>query len=292
VACDLCGSSDALHVLDSVRLDGPLVRCRRCGLIYVGRRGGDFTFAGGADAARSSALADRVAALGIVDHAVEDAELPHRRAADRERIERLRRYAPAAGTLLDVGAATGALLEAAGESFADVEGVEPDPITSEQARAAGHRVRTGTLEDVVAPNGGFDAITMVHVLEHLDSPRRAVERARELLAPGGALLIETPTTDCVWFRVAPKRWRQLIPDHYYFFSRATLTALLANAGFEPIEHVKVGRRVTVRFAADRLRRADVPLAGAIAAGVARLRIGDRTVRLNPGDIMSVVARRP
>ena len=129
----------------------------------------------------------------------------------RERIERLRRHAPAAGTLLDVGAATGALLEAAGESFADVEGVEPDPITSEQARAAGHRVRTGTLEDVVAPNGGFDAITMVHTLEHLDSPRRALERARELLAPGGAILIETPTTDCLWFRVAPGRWRQLIP---------------------------------------------------------------------------------
>ncbi|HEV3053366.1 MAG TPA: methyltransferase domain-containing protein [Solirubrobacteraceae bacterium] len=291
MVCDLCGSSDALHVLDSARLDGPLVRCRRCGLVYVGRRGGDFTFTGGADADRSSALADRVAALGIVDHAVEDAELRHRLAADRERIERLRRHAPATGTLLDVGAATGALLEAAGESFADVEGVEPDPITSEQARAAGHRVRTGTLEDVVAPNGGFDAITMVHTLEHLDSPRRALERARELLAPGGAILIETPTTDCLWFRVAPGRWRQLIPDHYYFFSRATLTALLASAGLEPIEHAKVGRRVTIRFAADRLRRAGVPLAGAVAAGVARIGIGDHTVRLNPGDIMSLVARR-
>jgi 2-polyprenyl-3-methyl-5-hydroxy-6-metoxy-1,4-benzoquinol methylase len=291
VTCDLCGSSDALHVLDSPRLDGPLVRCRRCGLIYVGRRGGDFTFTGGADVDRSGALADRIAALGIVDHAVEDAELRHRRAADRERIERLRRHAPAAGTLLDVGAATGALLEAASESFAEVEGVEPDPITSEQARAAGHRVRTGTLEDVVAPNGGFDAITMVHVLEHFDSPRRALERVRELLAPGGAILIETPTTDCLWFRVAPRRWRQLIPDHYFFFSRATLTALLASAGLEPIEHAKVGRRVTLRFAADRLRRAGLPLAGVTAAGVARLGIGERTVRLNPGDVMSVVARR-
>jgi 2-polyprenyl-3-methyl-5-hydroxy-6-metoxy-1,4-benzoquinol methylase len=291
VTCDLCGSTKAIHLLDSPRLDGPLVRCARCGLVYVAGRAGDFTFAGGADAHRSSALADRVAALGIVDHAVEDAELVHRRAADRERIERLRRHAPAAGTLLDVGAATGALLDAASESFAAVEGVEPDPITSAQARAAGHRVRTGTLEDVRAPDGGFDAITMVHVLEHLDSPRRALERAHELLAPGGAILIETPTVDCVWFRVAPRRWRQLIPDHYYFFSRATLSAMLATAGLEPVEHANVGRRVTLRFAADRLRRGGVPLAGAVATGIARLGIGDRTVRLNPGDIMSVVAIR-
>jgi hypothetical protein len=71
-----------------------------------------------------------------------------------------------------------------------------------------------------------------------------------------------------------------------------LTALLASAGLEPIEHAKVGRRVTLRFAADRLRRAGVPLAGAVGEGVTRLGIGDRTVRLNPGDIMSVVARRP
>ncbi len=292
MTCDLCGSDDAVHLFDSPRLDGPLVRCRRCGLVYVGQRASDFTFAGGGDTGRSHALADRVAALGIVDHAVEDAEFPHRRDTDRKRIDRLRRYAPAGGALLDVGAATGALLDVATGTFAHVEGVEPDPLTSQQARAAGLRVRTGTLEDVSAPNGGFDAISMIHVIEHLDSPRRALERARELLAPGGAILIETPTIDCLWFRVAPRRWRQLIPDHYFFFSRATLTALLASTGLEPVEHAKVGRRVTLRFAADRLRRAGVPLAGAAASATfARLGIGDRTVRLNPGDIMSVVARK-
>ncbi|HWE34287.1 MAG TPA: class I SAM-dependent methyltransferase [Solirubrobacteraceae bacterium] len=292
MTCDLCGAHEAVHLFDSPRLDGPLVRCRRCGLIYVGARAVDFTFAAGADADRSRSLADRVAALGIVDHAVEDAEFSHRRDANSERIERLLPHVPAGGSLLDVGAATGALLDAASASFAHVEGVEPDPITSEQARAAGLCVTTGTLDDVSAPNGGFDAITVVHVIEHLDSPRRALERARALLAPGGTILIETPTVDCLWFKVAPRRWRQLIPDHYFFFSRSTLTALLASIGLETVEHAKVGRRVTVRFAADRLRRAGVPFAGAATAGVQRLGVGDLTVRLNPGDIMSVVARRP
>ena len=287
--CDLCGASDAAHLLDSERLDGPLVRCRQCGLVYVGRRNADFTFAH-ADGDRSGALADRVAALGIVRHDVEDAERPNRLAADRERLERLRHHV-GGGRLLDVGAATGTFLELAAGAFDPVSGVEPDPITSAQARVAGHAVATGTLNDVARPDSGFDAITMLHVIEHLDSPRKALERVHELLRPGGVVMIETPTTDCVWFRFEParSRWRQLIPDHYYFFSRATLTALLRRNGFEPVEHFKVGRRVSLRFAADRLRRSGLPLAGAVPPVIGALKLENATLRLNPGDIMSVIA---
>ncbi len=287
--CDLCGASEAAHLLDSERLDGPLVRCRHCGLVYVGTRTADFTFTS-ADGARSGALADRVAALGLVRHDVEDCERPNRIAADRERLTRLRRHVPA-GRLLDVGAATGTFLEVAHEAFADARGIEPDPTTSAQARAAGLEVATGTLNDVAKPDGGFNAITMLHVIEHLNSPRRALERAHELLAPGGAILIETPTTDSIWFRLAPirARWRQLIPDHYFFFSLETLTALLARTGYEPVEHAKVARSVSLRFAADRARRSGLPLAGALPPILSALRLEERTVRINPGDIMSVVA---
>ena len=289
-ACDLCGADDAEHLLDSSRLDGPLVRCRRCGLVYVGSRRQDFTFLA-ADEARSGALAVRVAELGLVDHAVEDAERPLRIRADRERLAQLRRQVT--GTrLLDVGAATGTFLEVAHEAFPDAIGVEPDPITSAQARAAGHAVSTGTLDLLKPPPGGFDAITMLHVIEHLDSPHQALTLVQDLLRPGGVVLIETPTIDCLWFRRAPQHWRQLIPDHYYFFSLATLTALLERCGLQVVEHAKVGRSVSLRFAADRLRRAGVPFASALPPVLRTLGLERRTVRLNPGDIISVVARRP
>jgi 2-polyprenyl-3-methyl-5-hydroxy-6-metoxy-1,4-benzoquinol methylase len=286
--CDLCGATDAVHLLDSPRLDGPLVRCRRCGLVYVGRRNADFTFAA-ADDARSSALADRVAELGLVRHEIEDAERPLRIEADRERLARLTRHV-AGGSLLDVGSATGTFLGVASQRFA-AQGVEPDPITSEQSRAAGHRVTTGTLADVDPPDRGFDAITMLHVLEHLDSPTTALEQVHRLLKPGGVVLIETPTVECLWFRLAPARWRQLIPDHYYFFGQATLTELLRRTGFEPVEHGKVGRRVSLRFVADRARRSGLPLAKALPPLLAALHLDEATVRVNPGDIMSVTARR-
>jgi SAM-dependent methyltransferase len=130
---------------------------------------------------------------------------------------------------------------------------------------------------------------MFHVIEHLDSPQRALRQARSLLRPGGVVMIETPTVDCLWFRVAPRRWRQLIPDHYFFFSRATLEALLRRCDFQPVGYAKVGRRVSLRFLADRLRRSGVPLAAGVAGGMRALGLGDRTVRVNPGDIMQVVA---
>jgi 2-polyprenyl-3-methyl-5-hydroxy-6-metoxy-1,4-benzoquinol methylase len=287
-SCEVCGSDDPEYLLSSPRLDGPLVRCRSCGLVYVGRRGSNFTFAGHDDA-RSRALAQRVEDLALVRHDVEEAERPWRLDAERERLARVVKHV-GHGRLLDVGSANGTFLTVAQKRF-DARGVEPEPGTSERSRAAGLDVVTGTLEDVERPPGGFAAITMFHVIEHLDSPRHALHRAHELLATDGVIVIETPTVDNLWFRVAPARWRQLIPDHYFFFSRETLYELLRRTGFEPLEHEKVGRRVSLRFVVDRARRAGLPGTRQLERALERAGLEDTTLRVNPGDIMSVVAVR-
>ncbi len=286
--CDLCAAPDPVLLLRSPRLDGPLVRCWQCGLVYVGRRSQDFTFAA-TDARRSEALAERVGDLGIVRIEVEEAERPLRLAAEQERLAGLLPHV-SGGRLLDVGCALGSFLEVAGTRFA-ASGVEPDPGTSAQARAAGLDVISGGIDDVTLSSGepGFDALTMFHVIEHVDSPRRALRHARSLLAPGGVVMIETPTVDCLWFRLAPRRWRQLIPDHYFFFSRRTLEALLRRCDFQPVGYAKVGRQVSLRFLADRLRRSGVPLAAGVSAALRATGLEDRTVRVNPGDIMQIVA---
>lgn len=286
--CDVCGSPWARLFLRSPRLDGPLVRCAECGHLFVAVRSRGFTFTG-ADPARTAALADRIRALGIVDVGVEEGEAPSlREAAQRERLERLLRHV-SGGRLLDVGAALGDFLAVAGERF-DAEGVEPDPATAGQAVARGLRVQNTALDRLSAPPGGYRAVTMFHVLEHLDSPRAGLDAVRELIAPDGVLMIETPTVDSVFFRIAPGRWRQLIPDHYHFFSCATLTRLLGDTGFTVITHQKVGRRVSLRFAADRWRRAGLPAAGPLRHLLTATGTAERTVRIVPGDIMEVTAR--
>ncbi len=236
---------------------------------------------------RTQRLAQRVDELGIVDPSVEEAERQWREAAEERRLADLKRVIPA-GSLLDVGCATGGFLRLAQGSYR-AYGVEPDPGTSEQARQRGLDVRTGTLEDVTPPEGRFDAITMFHVIEHADSPGALLARVQQLLRPGGVVMIETPTVDCLWFKLAKRSWRQLIPDHYFFFSRATLARLLQHTGLEPIAYTKVGRHVSLRFLADRMRRSGVPAAPATGRLLQRVGLGDRTIYVNPGDIMRVIA---
>src|SRR4029453_911750 len=56
IPCDLCGAANPEPVLQSPRLDGPLVRCRACGLYFVGERRSNLAF--GADS--SSAPTERI----------------------------------------------------------------------------------------------------------------------------------------------------------------------------------------------------------------------------------------
>jgi 2-polyprenyl-3-methyl-5-hydroxy-6-metoxy-1,4-benzoquinol methylase len=288
--CDVCGTAAPSLFLRSERLDGPLVRCGVCGMLYVGEREHDFTFAA-SDAARSSELGASVDRLQIVDRALEEAPATRRLADAREldRVEHLRRFVPEGGRLLDVGCSLGGFLHAAGGSFV-AEGIEPDPATAEQARAQGLTVTNQALREF-GSSDQFDVVTLLHVIEHLDSPREALSTVRTALRPGGVVFIETPTVENLWFALAPNRWRQLIPDHYWFFSLRTLSRLLRDLGFEPLHHRTVSRSVTLAFALDRLRRAQVPAAGAAAAALRRLRLDDRQVQLNPGDILQTVARR-
>lgn len=290
-ACDVCGAESPEPLLASPRLDGPLVRCRRCGLVYVGRRGRDFTFTH-ADPAKSDALARRVDALELVDVAVEEAEAPWRHQALLARLRAIRRHVDG-GRLLDLGCAAGDFLSVAAGGGFEVVGVEPHPVTSAWAREnRGLDVRTGTLADTDLPAASFDVVTLFHVVEHLDSPRATLAEVARLLRAGGVVAVETPTVDGLWFRLLRGRWRQLIPDHYFFFSASTLGRLLEETGFEALEVRSVARTASLRFLADRVRRVDARAGRAAVSAVRTLGLGDRALYVTPGDIMLCLARRP
>jgi len=287
IACDLCGADDPRTVLESASLDGPLVQCRNCGLQYVGWRRSQLTFGSGSGA--PSDVADRVqeANFNLRNLRLEE---EHRLALlnARWRLDLIRQFRPPgmAGKLLEVGCARGDFLRVAREVF-EVYGVEPNPGLAECAAEVApiHRDVIETL-----PWRDFDVISSFHVIEHVDSPKRFVAAMAERIKPGGLLVLETPDIHSLPFRVLKARWRQFIPEHYFFFDNSTITKLLSDCGFKVERIIRVGKHASAALILNRLSRYFRFLRSAEdlaeRAGISRL-----TFRINPLDIMIVFAVR-
>ncbi|GGQ32476.1 class I SAM-dependent methyltransferase [Streptomyces mutabilis] len=132
------------------------------------------------------------------DHGLRDPEVRRAWAA------RLRSWLPERpGDLLDLGCGTGSLSLLASEQGHRVTGVDLSPAMLRQARAelAGRDAVFLTGDAAAPPVDGqrFDAVLVRHVLWVLPDPARALRHWRELLRPGGRLVL----VEGVWGTVAP-----------------------------------------------------------------------------------------
>ena len=283
-SCDLCGSDNPRTVLQSPQLDGPLVQCRNCGLIYVGWRRSQLTFgSGGGD---SSDVAERVQAAnsGIRNLRLEE---EHRLGTlnAQWRLDLIKQFR-SSGRLLEVGCARGDFLRVARSSF-EVSGVEPNPSLADDAEKVAPIYR-----DVIEtlPWNDFDVVTSFHVIEHVDSPKRFVSAIAERTKSGGLLVLETPDINSLPFRVMKAKWRQFIPEHYFFFDPATMTRLLSENGFKVERIVRIGKHASAALVLNRLARY-FRFLRPLEDGAERFGISRLTFRVNPLDIMIVFAVR-
>lgn len=95
-------------------------------------------------------------------------------------------------------------------------------------------------------HNSFDAITMLHLIEHLDDPASMLQVVWRLLKPGGVVVVETPTYDSLIFKLLGKRERSLSCNgHIIFYTVDTLRRLLEKIGFEVVVAEKVGRTLSM-----------------------------------------------
>lgn len=144
---------------------------------------------------------------------------------------------PGAGRkLLDIGCGSGDYLAEMAALGWRTAGLEPDPQAAALARERGLAVVTGALPDQAADlPGPFDAITLRMVIEHLPDPSATLRAARNLLAPGGVLVVQTVYSDGWWARLAGPYWFHLDqPRHYMLYTRAHLRAILRASGWRPV----------------------------------------------------------
>ncbi len=141
------------------------------------------------------------------------------------------------GPILDIGCGRGFML-----SFLRELGFEPHGVELSEAAAWHARnrlnldVHVGDVLDAPYRPEQFQAIVLWHSLEHMRFPERVLAHAKELLKPGGLLIVAVPNSDSLqgrWFRAG---WFHVdIPRHYFHFGRVSLKVLLSRLGFELVK---------------------------------------------------------
>lgn len=208
------------------------------------------------------------------------------------------------GRLLEVGCGDGWLLAAlAGRGWL-VEGLDFDPAAIAAARARGLTVRQGSLAEQAYADETFDAVVMVHVVEHVPDPSRLLSECLRVLKPGGAMVVVTPNAGGLGHRWFGADWRGLEPPrHLHLFTLRALMRAAGVAGFEDSACRASVRDVhNLLHASMRLRKegrfvSGTPMTSAMAAAARLLQTVQWAamatgIRPEAGDELVLTAKRP
>ena len=154
------------------------------------------------------------------------------------------------GQLLDVGAASGILLEQAAKLGYSGVGIEPSKHLVRRAEASGLNVHLGIFPHP-AVQGTFDVITLVDVIEHVPNPVQLLRDIAAHLKPDGVGVVTTPDVQSLVARLLGPRWWHFRVAHIGYFSRATLLQALSAAGLEPLQISSPAWYFPLDYAGDR-----------------------------------------
>jgi 2-polyprenyl-3-methyl-5-hydroxy-6-metoxy-1,4-benzoquinol methylase len=144
--------------------------------------------------------------------------------------------------VLDVGCGSGRFGQLVKkERSCEVWGIEPATRASQEAAEVLDRAFQGEFgASLGLPAKSFDAVVFNDVLEHMPDPWSALDFARGLLRPEGAIVASIPSIrhfPTLWRLVVRKEWQYrdsgtLDRTHLRFFTRQTIQHMFRSTGYE------------------------------------------------------------
>jgi len=144
--------------------------------------------------------------------------------------------------LLEVGSGFGTFCEEVKRHglFKRIAGVEPTPDLAETCRKKGIEVFEMPIEEVSLENGSVNVIAAFEVIEHLFSPEEFLTKCRNLLAPGGIVIITCPNAKGLDISVLKENSDAVDHEHLNYFNVESIASLLKKCGFGIIKAATPG----------------------------------------------------
>jgi len=147
-------------------------------------------------------------------------------------VSAVRRHAPNARSLLEVGCGTGFVLSALREAFPGLRLVGAERL-AEGLEVANRRLRDVELRELDATDlpyeEEFDVVGAFDVLEHIDDDMAALREMVRATRKGGVVILLVPQHPFLWSRM------DTIARHRRRYTRPALLAKVSEAGLEPVE---------------------------------------------------------
>lgn len=233
-SCPACGSPEAESVLR--RADGiAMARCQRCRSIYLERIPVSVAdlyadgYFGLAPAHAQRNQGERMGYEGSYETTFSDAGFYWAyRMADfvidaLQGANELRRC-------LDIGAATGRLLNVFKSAGYITHGIEFSGSARVMAQNRGHVMFAQPVEELEASAKGFHVVTALEVIEHVEDLRGLLGRIYRVMADTSVFLAFYPSADERWFGATPNyHWLNNSFEHLVYPSEAGIRYALAEA---------------------------------------------------------------
>jgi len=221
IPCNLCGQAEVSVLANINRERKPLrtVICRSCGLVWSDPRPHN---------AREFYEDDyRVSYKGSFTPKSKHVLRAGKVALDRHRhVEPVLSQAKRSLQILDVGSGGGEFAYLLKKLGHQVIGIEPNKGYAGYSISQYELdVRVGFIQDAELPAGGFDLITIWHVLEHTEDPLSVLKLLHSLLKPDGTLVVEVPNIEAT----CQSPISTFHDAHLYNFNTDTLGALASRA---------------------------------------------------------------
>ena len=141
------------------------------------------------------------------------------------------------GRALDVGCGMGEMPLLLSEHGFSATGLDESRKTIDFLRSRFPKVgwESGAVLDLIPTLGRFDVVTMYHVLEHIPHPVEVMKGMKDILRPGGYIVIEVPNMGGLNARLMGRGWHYYLRHHVNYFKGSHLKMLADAIGCKTLE---------------------------------------------------------